>query len=76
MHDSDRCLLDDTLVVLFASASLEKDDKQADKLLKLGQGHLATLKSRGRGGDTSLKLGLGGDESMRGYRGATVVVRG
>jgi hypothetical protein len=72
--DADVCLLDDTLVVLFASAALTKGE-EAEKILKLAQGHFQTLKARSRGGDTELRLGLGHVDAFKRY-GATIVVRG
>ncbi len=72
--DIDVCLLDDTLVVLFASAALVKDKDESEKILKLAQGHLQTLKARTRGGNTELRLGLGHVDSFKRHE-ATIVVR-
>lgn len=74
VSDSDLCLLDDTLVVLFAAAALLKDEKESDKKLKLAQQLLATLKYRGQGDGARIRLGLGRAEDRVPPR-ATVRVR-
>lgn len=76
VNDTDACLLDDTLVVLFASAKILKDDKSAEKQMKLGQQHLATLKARGNAGVTGVRLGLGHRDEERASPRATVRVSG
>lgn len=62
VNDSDVCLLDDTLVVLFSAASLLSDEKESEKKLKLAQQHLANLKVRGKGGSSEFRLGIGHGE--------------
>jgi hypothetical protein len=71
INDSDRCQLDDTLVVTFAAAELIKDEKTSEKKLKKAQGLLAKLKTRTRGALPPMRLGLGHTE--RNVRDCAVV---
>jgi hypothetical protein len=72
--DIDVCLLDDTLIVSYAAVMLSKDKDESEKILQFGQGHLATLHSRTRGGDTGLRLGLGHTDRAR--KNVEIHVRG
>jgi hypothetical protein len=64
VNDDDLCLLDDDLVVLFASAELAPKDQRETKLA-IAQSHLNMLTARMRGGQSDYRLGLGPTEGKR-----------
>lgn len=61
VNDTDACLLDDDLVIMFAAAQLAKRQKSADAddLLAAAQGFLNTLRGRMRVHKTPVRMGLG-----------------
>lgn len=71
VNDSDVCLLDDNLVVLFAASELAKKEDKAS-LVKEAGSLLRRLKARGKGGSTPVRMGLG---DTAGGRSSHAVVR-
>lgn len=71
VNDTDLCLLDDDLVVLFAAAELLGDKGGKGKLSK-AQDHLRLLKARGKGGERAYQMGL---DDYRREREPRVVLR-
>lgn len=67
VSDTDVCLLDDDLVVMFAAAALARRQKSADadEMLSAARGYLSKLKHRGRAGAEPVRMGLGAAPSGR-----------
>lgn len=76
VDDTDVCLLDDELVVLFAAQELlsRQKSQDADKKLQLAQEHFNRLKGRSKGASERLQLGLGPSGPVRPYK-AVIRVR-
>lgn len=71
VEDADVCLLDDTVVVLYAAAELEADAKKADFKAQVAREHLQKLKGRGAT-NAPYRLGLGEQRTELPHR---IVVR-
>ena len=77
VEDSDKCWLDDELVVLFAAAELLKGTKaeDADSKLLIAQGYLQRLKARSKGPAKRVSMGLGSSERRQGYSGVSINIK-
>jgi hypothetical protein len=76
VDDTDKCLLDDQLVVAFAAAELATAQKSADAEIKAGQAQrlLGMLKARSNNNQEEYRVGLGRDDA-NGSRPYQAVVR-
>lgn len=65
VNDTDKCWLDDELVLLFSAAEVLKADDadDADSKLQLAQGYLQRLKANSKGAGKRYQLGLGSSPS-------------
>ena len=77
VNDSDKCWLDDELVVLFAAAELLKGSKaeDADSKLLIAQGYLQRLKARSKGPAKRVSMGLGSSGRGSGYEGVSINIK-
>lgn len=76
VNDSDKCWLDDELIVLFAAAELLKGTKaeDADSKLLIAQGYLQRLKARSKGPAKRVSMGLGSSGSL-GFQGVSINIK-
>ena len=72
VNDDDLCLLDDTLVVLYAAAHL-LDGDEAKMKLDFARAHLATLQSRHKSTGKRYRLGVPTDDAAVSKRSGIVI---
>jgi hypothetical protein len=76
VNDTDKCWLDDELVLLFSAAEVLKAEKadDADSKLQLAQGYLQRLKANSKGAGKRYAIGLG-NSSPRSPINATINIK-
>ena len=73
VNESDRCMIDADILVLFAAANIETDKARKDDLVAQGRDRLRSLKNRLVGESRGIRMGLGtADEKPPSWPNVTV----